>query len=319
MSVGLDSEPPAPQPVVSVVVLSWNTCDILRRNLQSLHAEPAPFAMEVIVVDNASRDGSADMVAAEFPQVRLLRQDTNLMFSRGMNVGARVARGRYLLLLNADCFITSATLGRMIAFMEQHPQAMLAGPRQVRGNGQPELSLKLLPGLPATLRRLLFLPTAWDRRRLLEGDRGLPIEAPMLPGSCVLARREVMDHPGLFDEDFTLGVEDSDLSYRVRQAGYGVWFLPDCEAIHLHAQSRRQLDRAERDRPMMEGAVLFCRKHYSLPYRRLLAVLEALLMARDGLGRLLVVILSLGLSAGARESLAGLLTRRRLLAGLWRR
>jgi len=301
------------------VVLSWNTCDILRRNLQTLYSEPAPFAMEVIVVDNASGDGSPDMVAAEFPQVRLLRQDTNLMFGRGMNVGARAARGRYLLLLNSDCFITPATLGRMMAFMEQHPDAMLAGPRQVRGNGKLDMSLKLCPGLTATLRRLLLVSTAWSRRRLLEGDHVRPLPAPMLPGSCLLTRREVVDLVGLFDESFTLGVEDTDLCCRVRKAGYGVWFLPDCEVIHQHAQSRRQLNRVERGRPMIDGGILFCRKHYSLPYRRLLAVLEAVLMVRDGLGRLLLVMVSLGLNAKARQSLAALLLRRRFVAAVWRR
>jgi len=309
----------AEEPAVSVVVLSWNTRDVLRRCLQTLTSEPAPYAREVIVVDNASGDGSPDMVAAEFPQVRLLRQDTNLMFGRGMNVGARAARGRYLLLLNSDCFITPTTIGRMMAFMEAHPDALVVGPRQVRGNGKVELNVKLAAGLPHAVRRLLLIPTRWSERRLREGDHGQPLPAPWLQGSCLLTRRAPILPLGPFDEAFTLGVEDTDLGYRVRQAGYSVWFLPDCEAVHLHAQSRRQLSRIERDLPMVDGAVLFCRRHYSLPYRRLLAVLETLIVLRDALGRLLLVVLTLGLSAKARDSLSAMVMRGRLITGLWRR
>jgi GT2 family glycosyltransferase len=319
MPLAAPADAPAGEPAVSVVVLSWNTCDVLRRCLQTLYSEPAPYALEVIVVDNASGDGSADMVAAEFPQVRLLRQDTNLMFGRGMTVGARAATGRYLLLLNSDCFITPTTIGRMMAFMETHPDALVAGPRQVRGNGKVEQSVKLAAGLPRAVRHLFCLPTRWSERRLREGDHGQAVPAPWLQGSCLLTRREPILPLGPFDEAFTLGVEDTDLCYRVRQAGYSVWFLPDCEAVHLHAQSRRQLSRVERELPMTEGAVLFCRKHYSLSYRRLLAVLEALIVLRDALGRLLLVILTLGLSARARDSFAALVTRARLITRLWRR
>lgn len=315
---GVEEGVPA-TPLVSVCILSWNTLDLVRRNLQTLYATPAPFPLEVIVVDNASTDGSADMVAAEFPQVRLLRHTENLLFARGMNAGARIARGRYLLFLNSDCFITPDTLGCMVEFMEQHPRARLAGARQRRGDGRIETSLKLCPGLERTVRRLFFLSAGWSRRKLCEGNRGRPVPAPMLPGSCLLARCELLDHPGLFDEGFTLGVEDSDLSYRVRRAGYEVWYLPQCEVIHLHAQSRGQLSRAERDGPMVDGAILFCRKHYSLPYRRTLALVEGLLLLRDTLGILVLNVLTLGRSRKHREAFQTMNMRRRLIAGLWRR
>lgn len=143
------------------------------------------------------------------------------------------------------------------------------------------------------------------------------MQAPQLPGSCLLARRDVLDKLGLYDEDFTLGVEDTDLCYRVRQAGYELWFLPACEAMHLHAQSRRQLGRAARELPMIDGLALFCRKHYATGYRRGMAVLEGLLLAREGLVRLLLVALSLGLSRKAREALAVAWLRRRLVVRLW--
>lgn len=320
MTAGPSPQPEAGTPLlVSVCILSWNTRELVQRNLQTLYSQPAAFDFETIVVDNASQDGTADMVAEQFPQVLLLRQSTNLMFARGMNTAARAARGQFLLFLNSDCFITPETLGSMIEFMQSHSRAMLAGARQMRGDGSVDTSLKLCPGLERTVRRLFFLSAGWSARKLREGDHGQPIQAPTLPGSCVLARRELIDDPGLFDEAFTLGVEDSDLSYRVIKAGYEVWFLPQCEVIHLHAQSRRQLSRADRERPMVEGAALFCRKHYSRPYRRLLSVLEALVLGRDLLGRVLLTISTLGLSKRVRGSLGEFPLRWRLVSELWKK
>lgn len=305
-------------PLVSVCILSWNTRELVQRNLQTLYSHLAAFDFETIVVDNASQDNSADMVAEQFPQVLLLRQSTNLMFARGMNTAARAARGQFLLFLNSDCFITPETLGCMIEFMQGQPRAMLSGVRQVRADGSVDTSIKFCPGLERSLRRLFGLSAGWSARKLREGDRGGPIQAPMLAASCLLARRELVDEVGLFDEAFTLGVEDSDLSHRTRQAGHEVWFLPQCEVVHLHAQSRRQLSRADRERPMVEGAALFCRKHYSRPYRRLLSVLEALILGRDLLGRVLLTIATLGLSKRIRGSLGEFPLRWLLVSELWR-
>jgi GT2 family glycosyltransferase len=272
--------------------------------------------MEVIVVDNASADGSAEMVAAEFPQVRLLRQRENLMFARGMNAGARAAVGRYLLFLNSDCFVTPATLAEMVSFMDQVPTAGLVSPRLVDAQGRLEPGVTCLTGIGRTVRKLLLWPRDWSRARL---TTGAPAQAPTLAGPCLMGRREVMLDIGLYDETFTLGAEDTDLCYRVRRSGHGVWYLPGCCAVHLNSYSRDKLGRVVRDGHLIDGQIRFAHKHYSLGYRRVWAALEIPLLVRDLLPRLVLVVLTAGLWRSMRTRLAARGANWRLIRGLWAR
>ena len=304
------------RPVVSVCVLSWNSREVLRQCLQTVYGEPSPLPLEVVLVDNASSDGSPEMVAEEFPQARLLAQNENLMFSRGMNTAARAARGDFLLFLNSDCFITPTVLAELVGFMRENPDALLVSPCLQGADGSIEPAVSEFPGLRMTVRKLLLLPRQWGRTRLTTGP---PARVPTVVGACLLARRQLLDEVGLYDESFTMGMEDTDLCRRVQQAGYTVCYLPQRRVIHLNSHSRRKLGRLGRLRHVIDGRLLFAHKHRSLSYRRVWAVLEVPLFVRELLPRLLLVTLTVGLLPNAREGLLVRAAEWRFVRGLWAR
>ena len=150
-------EPPAAGPDVSVCVVNWNCRDLLARCLRSLFAQEQGAAFEVVVVDNASTDGAADLVEAEFPRVRLLRNSDNLGFSRANNQAARLASGRYLFFLNNDTELAAGTLGEFVRFADRNPGVGMVGPRLRGTDGVAQISYRTRPTLPALLHRVSVL------------------------------------------------------------------------------------------------------------------------------------------------------------------
>ncbi len=232
-------------PDVSVCIANWNCRDLLRQCLQSLLDQPQGVRLEVIVVDNASADGAADMVAEEFPEALLLRNATNHGFARANNQAARRARGRYLFFLNNDTIVPPDTLGRLADFADRYPDAGLIGPRLRGLDGKVQVSYRPRPALAAFLHRTLLLrwlgwwrgPYRRFRRQAFTAATTRPVD--VLMGAAVLAPRQRFLDWGGWDEDFVFGGEDMELSYRVGRHA-PLLFFPDAEILHYGSVSTRQ-------------------------------------------------------------------------------
>lgn len=230
---------------VSVCIANWNCRDLLRACLTSLAAEARDVPLEVIVVDNASADGAADMVAAEFPDVVLQRNDQNVGFARANNQAAEVARGRYLFFLNNDTVVPLGAIRRLLDYCEAHPAVGMVGPRLRDGEGRPQVSYRQRPTLTTLLHRTSLL--RWTgllkgnylryRRQEFDPESTRPVE--ILMGAAMFVPREVFFSCGPWDEEFTFGGEDMELSLRVGRQ-YEVVYLPSVEITHYGRVSTRQ-------------------------------------------------------------------------------
>jgi GT2 family glycosyltransferase len=242
--------PPVPaRPVelidVSVCIANWNCRDMLRECLASLRRQAPEVAVEVIVIDNASGDGAAEMVEREFPDVVLHRNAVNVGFARANNQAAELARGRFLFFLNNDTAVPPGALRRLIDYCEAHPRVGMVGPRLRDGTGRPQVSYRLLPTLGTFLHRTaLFRWTGllkgnYRRYRRQDFDPNTTRAVEVLMGAAMFLPREVFFTCGAWDEDFAFGGEDIELSARVGRH-YQVVYLPSVEITHYGRVSTRQ-------------------------------------------------------------------------------
>lgn len=230
---------------VSVVIVNWNTRDILRDCLRSIYDQTRGLEFEVIVVDNASSDGSAEMVRKEFPGVRLIANDTNRGFAAANNQGMRVARGRYFLLLNSDTVILDGAIQKTAAFADEHPEAGLAGCRVQRADGTLSQTAVMYPSLLnialGLMRMDQYFPRHWffDRERMGEWGYDTERDVPTLGGCFLFLRRDALVDVGGFDEKYFMFAEELDLCWRLKKGGWRLLFFPGAEIRHLHGASAR--------------------------------------------------------------------------------
>ena len=290
-------------PDVSVIIVSYNTRELLRECIESILCEQGDgLAVEVIVVDNASADGSAAMVAERFPQVRLIANPDNRGFGAACNQGMEVARGRYALILNADIRAQPGALQRLVGFMDAHPDAAICGGqlRYPDGRIQPSCARDLT--LWWVFCEQSMLAKLFPRTRLFGGywrthwDFSTTIETEQVMGACMMLRRPFPR----FDEDYFLYCEDTDLCYRVRQAGGKIYYVHDAVFVHyLGASGEPQ--RAQMVIYYNRGKEWYFRKFHGAWQARVCRWLNksgALLRVLLGLGG---VVLTLGRHAGFRR------------------
>lgn len=276
-------------PDVSVIVVSYNTREILRRCLARLAEELATVDGEAIVVDNASADGSADMVADEFPAVQLVRSTVNLGFAAGNNRGFALARGRYVVLLNPDAFLGSGALARALAHMERSPHVGIAGGRLQDPAGRLQPSGRLFPSLLNELMVISGLAARYPRSRLFGrfdrtwADPDQAAQVDWVPGAFTIIRGRALGETGGFDERFFLYYEEVDLCRRMVQAGYEVWYWPDVVVTHIGGASSKTVKAHEFSCAgsqltlwRLRSALLYYRKHHGRTAAWGLAALESL-------------------------------------------
>jgi N-acetylglucosaminyl-diphospho-decaprenol L-rhamnosyltransferase len=251
-------------PELSIIILSWNVCDLLRACLRSLPLNDQQT--EIIVVDAASHDGTVERVRVEFPTVTLIASDENLGYSRGNNVGWRAARGRYLLILNPDTEVQGDALAQMTAYIEAHPRVGVLGPQLVFADGSIQSTRRRFPSLLTG-----FFESTWLQplapRGLLNHFYARDVrddetaEVDWVVGAALMVRREAYEQVGGLDEGFFMYSEELDWCRRMKAAGWGVTYFPAARIIHHEARSSAQVPAATHIR-FNTSKVRYYRKYY---------------------------------------------------------
>jgi GT2 family glycosyltransferase len=227
---------------LSIIIVNTNNRKILEECLTSIEQSTHLTSYEVIVSDNASTDGSREMIRNKFPKVALIANPENLGFIKASNLGLKINQGRYAMLLNDDTIVKDGALDRMVAFMDKHPEAGACGAKLLNIDG--------------TIQRQggLFGQKFWRAQA--------PVTVDFVIGAALLVRREVIDQVGVMDENLFFYNDDLDWCLSIRQAGHKIYFLPDAEIIHYGGYSSKRKFNRRLFVEGFKGGLYFCRKHY---------------------------------------------------------
>lgn len=282
---------------LSVIIVSYNTAQLIDEMMHALLASARRGRPQVIVVDNASTDGSAQVFKTRYPWVELIESPHNIGFGRANNLALPRVRGRYVLLLNTDAFVAPDTLDKTLTYMECHPDCGVLGVRLVGRDGELQPSCRYFPTPWNTFLTRTGLHRWLPHGRLVDDmdwDHGSVRECDWVPGCYYLVRREVIDRVGLFDPRYFLYCEEVDHCRAVKSAGWKVLYFPHTQVVHIGGESAKTeggLSSSGRQLSALqsESEMLYVRKHHGLPGLLLHAVLEftatALQLAKDLLRR----------------------------------
>ena len=249
---------PQSAPEVSVLIVGYNTKDLLADCLRGLYEYTQGVDFEVLFID-CSDDGSAKMLAQDFPQVRVIDNDQNLGFGRGNNALAKHALGQRLLLLNPDTIIKDNAIGELCAFADSQPDAGAWGGITVLPNGQIDPGCRQAgPGLAIMVYRLIGLRARSEAGLTLDDTE--PAEVPVLTGAYMMVRRDVWQQLEGFDESFFMYCEETDLCLRIWRAGYRILMTPKSRITHLVGSGAS--DSPKRTLAMTKGVMHMARKHF---------------------------------------------------------
>ncbi|MBU0494014.1 MAG: glycosyltransferase family 2 protein [Chloroflexi bacterium] len=254
-------------PDVSAIVVNWNVRDLLRQCLASVRDGAGALDVEAIVVDNASTDGSADMVRTEFSEVALIANQDNPGFAAANNQGLEMARGRYAFLLNPDAQVMNDALAIMTAYMDEHPDVGLLGPMLRYGDGSLQSSRRRFPTLATALVESTvleqWLPNAGPirRYRMLDTPDDAVQDVDWVVGAAMFARREAIEQVGPLDDGYFMYSEELDWGRRFKAAGWRVVYLPTALVIHHEGRSSEQ-NLATRDIRFHTSRVRYFNKYH---------------------------------------------------------
>ncbi len=257
-------------PIVSIIIVSWNVCDLLHECLESvMEGQPALGSsgdIEVIVVDSGSTDGTPAMVRRDFPSVRLVEPGKNVGFSKGNNLGMQAGSGRYFFLLNPDTRLIGTALSLMINYMDAHPEVGVLGPQLLNDDGSVQSSRRRFPTLWTGIFESTWLqpfapPGVLTRYYMLDHPDQEPVRADWVVGAAMLVRREVFEQTGGFDEGFFMYSEELDWQKRIRERGWEVIYYPQARIIHYGGKASEQVI-TERHIRYQTSKVRYFRKHH---------------------------------------------------------
>lgn len=263
---------------LGIVIVNWNTKELLRRCLQTVFASTGNFTFKVVLVDNASTDGTVDMVRAEFPKVEVIASPINGGFSYGNNLGLKTLgyRGkgsvdadapRYALLLNPDTEVPSESLFGMVSFMDSRPDVGIAGPKLVLEDGSLDVACRRSFPTPMVsfyrfsgLSKLFPHSPRFGRYNMTFVDPDVELEVDSVVGAYMQVRREAIRDAGLLDETFFMYGEDLDWAFRIKEAGWKVFYHPQVMVKHIKRASSRRSQKAQFE--FQRAMLIFYRKHY---------------------------------------------------------
>ena len=232
---------------VSVIIVSWNTKDLLKRCLQSINEQTKGITYEVIVIDNDSHDGTCEMLKEEFPKYHLIESKKNLGFVKGNNCAFKHARGRYILYLNPDMELLSNAIGEMKCFLDQKLEYGAVGCKLVYPNGS--IQYVCARTFPTPFNQFCFLVAlnrifpnskTFSTVEMRYWDHNDSREVDCLSGACILVRRRIIQWLSGFDEKIFMYADDVDLCFRIRKAGWKIQYLADHKIIHYSGASSKQ-------------------------------------------------------------------------------
>lgn len=254
---------------LSIIIVNYNVKEFLQNLLHSLQKAVQNISHEIIVVDNASDDGSIEFIREKFSYVQLISNKTNLGFSKANNEGLKIAKGKYLLLINPDTIVSEDTISKMIQFFNNHDDAGLAGCKILNPDGSLQLACRRsFPGPWTSFCKVTGLSTLFPKSKLFARynltylDENETYEVDAISGSFMMMKKEVYEKVGGFDEQFFMYGEDLDLCYRIQQNGYKVYYYPGTQIIHYKGESTKRSSLDE-TKIFYDAMHLFVKKHFS--------------------------------------------------------
>ena len=260
----------SPRVDVSVIIVNWNTRELLRACLASTYAESPSDRLEVIVVDNGSSDGSVEMVRKEFEQVILIVNPDNRGFASANNQGIAIAKGRYVLLLNSDTIVLDRAIEKAITFADQHPGTAVTGCRILNPDRTLQNSCFMFPSnlnwflFSTYLYKLFSRSRFFGREQMTWWQRDDVREVDVVTGCFMLVNRKAIDEVGMMDEQFFMYAEETDWCYRFKREGWKNRFTPSAEIIHIGGASAARLG-AQRAQVTNKSFIRYMYKHWSRP------------------------------------------------------
>jgi GT2 family glycosyltransferase len=276
---------------VSVIIVNWNTRDLVRQCLRSLYVQIPSISFEVIVVDNGSTDGSVEVIQLEFPQVKLLVNRDNRGFAAANNQGMAIAQGRYLLLINSDTIVLDRAIDKTVAYADLHPDTAVTGCRVLNTDRSLQNTCFMFPSIlnwllfSTYLYRLFPGNHFFGREQMTWWARDDAREVDVVTGCYMLVRKEAIEEVGPMDERFFMYAEETDWCYRFRANGWKNRFTPDAEIIHFGGASAAKLG-ARRAELANASFVQYMFKHWSRPR----AIIGVYMIALFYVSRLSVLI-----------------------------
>jgi len=250
---------------LSIIIVNWNTRELLRGCLQSVYQQTVGIDFEVIVIDNGSDDGSATMVSTYFPQVKLVRNAGNAGYVRANNQGITASIGRYILLLNADTVIGVNSLQTLTAYLDAHPRVGVLGPRLLNPDNSVQQSVRRLPRWRDNVVVLTKLHNFWpqllDYYLMTDFDYRREAAVEQVMGAAMFIRRTVLNQIGDLDKRFWQWYEDVDYCRRVRLAGWEVRYAPVADIMHYKGQSFAQQLSSAKQRVLVHSMLAYTTKH----------------------------------------------------------
>lgn len=252
---------------VSVVIVNWKTPALLARCLDSIKLEPHFEDFDIWVVDNNSGDESVEMLKTRYPHVHLIENKDNLGFSKACNQAIPESHGEHVLLLNPDTEVKDGAIGKLADYLDQNPDCGAVGPKVLNTDGTLQLACRRsFPSVKAAFFRVTYLSRLFPKSKTLSEynltfqDPDKTVEVDALSGSCMMVRRQAIDKIGLLDEDIFMFGEDIDWCWRIKQAGWTVFYLPTAVIYHVHGASSR-LRPVGATINLHKGMEVFYRKH----------------------------------------------------------
>ena len=261
------SEAATNRPILSAIIVSYNTCDLTLECLRTLSTEVAGLAVEIFVVDNASSDGSVDAIREAFPNVKLIVMEKNAGFGAANNAAMQVATGAFFLLLNTDAFPRPGGICAMLPLLQSRPEVGVIGPRLLNRDGTLQRSCFRFPTPRQVWLENLWLSRLFSSRSSLgdyrHWDHATEREVDFVIGACLIVRREVFEQVGGFDERFFMYQEEADWQRRIQAAGWRVLFTPAAQVVHYGGESGRK-EPARINRHFFESLDRYAIKHHGV-------------------------------------------------------
>ena len=288
---------------ISIIIVNWNTKDLLRDCLSSIYKTIDPLTHEIIVVDNASSDGSMAMLAAEYPQVKIIANKENRGFGAANNQGFAVMQGRYALLINTDAVLTAGAVQKLWAFAEANSRVAIVCGQLLNADGSKQNSIAAFPTLltlavNTSLLEYLF-PRRYPSKRY--GHAG-PLEVDSAIGACMMIRKKALDEVSFFDDRYFFFFEETDMAYAMKRAGWQIYQVPDALIYHLQGQSIGHNARSRIE--FYRSRYQFLRKWNGSMYYRTASLIIFLRLIADALLNAVGVVLTLGLVTSLRQKMA---------------